>query len=234
MDDQRLEEIAKRHAYQIMDDLPEHATDDAYSEMQASVSAAIREALSSKEEELRNQSGPRFPYTVRGWNGEPDVLFRDVEGVIAHAEHLGRVCSERWEELRSLREERDEAMKILAGGGLYRADASGELHEVPTTLLDRARMVASSAETEADIVDDIRADRESAKARAESAEAELLRLHAKACSCICHEDGVAPILKFYADVNARAEAEMLNGKPVTGAHHRALEAEIIAYRQKVT
>lgn len=36
--------------------------------------------------------------------------------------------------------------------------------------------------------------------------------------------------RFYLAVNARAEAEMLAGKPVTGAHHRALEAEIAAYR----
>jgi hypothetical protein len=42
-----------------------------------------------------------------------------------------------------------------------------------------------------------------------------------------------PVEAFYVAVNARAEAEMLNGKPVTGAHHRALEAEILAYR-KVT
>lgn len=31
---------------------------------------------------------------------------------------------------------------------------------------------------------------------------------------------------FYDRVNARAEAEILSGKPVTGAHHRALEVEI--------
>lgn len=36
---------------------------------------------------------------------------------------------------------------------------------------------------------------------------------------------------FYAAVNARAEADMLNGKPVTGAHHRALEAEIAKHRE---
>ena len=35
---------------------------------------------------------------------------------------------------------------------------------------------------------------------------------------------------FYRRVNARAEADMLNGRPVTGAHHRALETEIAAYR----
>jgi hypothetical protein len=32
--------------------------------------------------------------------------------------------------------------------------------------------------------------------------------------------------KFYEAVNRRAEADMLAGRPITGAHHRALEAEI--------
>ena len=36
------------------------------------------------------------------------------------------------------------------------------------------------------------------------------------------------IRAFVARVNARAEADMLNGRPVTGAHHRALEAEVRA------
>lgn len=40
-----------------------------------------------------------------------------------------------------------------------------------------------------------------------------------------------PVRAFYARVNARAEADMLAGGPVTGAHHRALEAEIAAYRE---
>lgn len=31
---------------------------------------------------------------------------------------------------------------------------------------------------------------------------------------------------FYAAVNKRAEADIINGRPVTGAHHRALKAEI--------
>lgn len=33
---------------------------------------------------------------------------------------------------------------------------------------------------------------------------------------------------FAARVNARAEADMLAGRPVTGAHHRAIEAELAA------
>lgn len=33
------------------------------------------------------------------------------------------------------------------------------------------------------------------------------------------------ITQFVQRVNARAEAEMLTGKPMTGAHHRALEEE---------
>jgi len=36
---------------------------------------------------------------------------------------------------------------------------------------------------------------------------------------------------FYEAVNAAAEAEILNGKPVTGAHHRALE-RLIAERRR--
>jgi hypothetical protein len=39
-----------------------------------------------------------------------------------------------------------------------------------------------------------------------------------------------PVEAFYAKVNARAEASMLAGHTVTGAHHRSLEAEITAYR----
>lgn len=35
---------------------------------------------------------------------------------------------------------------------------------------------------------------------------------------------------FVARVNARAEAEMLSGKPITGAHHRALECELALLR----
>lgn len=38
---------------------------------------------------------------------------------------------------------------------------------------------------------------------------------------------------FYARVNARAEADILAGRPVTGAHHRALEAEIAMYRKEL-
>jgi hypothetical protein len=36
---------------------------------------------------------------------------------------------------------------------------------------------------------------------------------------------------FYAAVNGRAEADMLAGNPLTGAHCRALQAEIAAYRK---
>jgi hypothetical protein len=45
----------------------------------------------------------------------------------------------------------------------------------------------------------------------------------------------AEIETFYARVNARAEADMLNGGPLAGAHCRALQAEIAVYRnEKVT
>jgi hypothetical protein len=37
---------------------------------------------------------------------------------------------------------------------------------------------------------------------------------------------------FYERVNKRAEADILNGRPITGAHHRALEAEIAIYRTR--
>lgn len=39
-----------------------------------------------------------------------------------------------------------------------------------------------------------------------------------------------PVELFYLAVNARAEWDILAGGPVTGAHHRALEAEIAKYR----
>jgi hypothetical protein len=180
MDDQRLEEIAERHA-------------GGYAH-KAKIAAAIREALSSQEEELRKVATDRDVFEVEMRRVRP--MADAYEAVLRHCgienDVIGHVRRQE-EELRSLREERELAKDAIPAG----------------------------------VTDDY-------IKRAESAEAELLRLHAKACSCICHEDGVAPILKFYADVNARAEAEMLNGKPVTGAHHRALEAEIIAYRQKVT
>jgi hypothetical protein len=43
-----------------------------------------------------------------------------------------------------------------------------------------------------------------------------------------HEQDRPVIEAFVARVNARAEADMLTGNPVTGAHHRALEAELKA------
>lgn len=39
---------------------------------------------------------------------------------------------------------------------------------------------------------------------------------------------------FYAAVNARAEADILAGGPVTGAHHRSLEFEIARVRAAAT
>lgn len=42
------------------------------------------------------------------------------------------------------------------------------------------------------------------------------------------EPAYQPIVAFVARVNARAEADMLKGNPVTGAHHRAIEAELAA------
>jgi chromosome segregation ATPase len=179
---------------------------------------AIREALSSQEEELRKLTQDR------------DLLKLEYEGYIEReATHcpedvgfdefipvLRAKIATLEEELRSLREERDMERK-------KRVDAD--------RLNDEALVLAIN-------------QRNAAEDRAESAEAELQRLReenvrlrslqAKACSCVCHEDGVAAILKFYVDVNARAEAEMLNGKPVTGAHYRALEAEIVPYRQKAS
>lgn len=41
-----------------------------------------------------------------------------------------------------------------------------------------------------------------------------------------------PVEEFYRRVNERAEQDMLRGNPVTGAHHRALEAEIKAHRNQ--
>ena len=40
------------------------------------------------------------------------------------------------------------------------------------------------------------------------------------------EDRATIIRQFVAEVNAAAEADMLNGNPITGAHHRALEAAL--------
>jgi hypothetical protein len=40
-----------------------------------------------------------------------------------------------------------------------------------------------------------------------------------------------PVEAFYQRVNARAEADILNGNPITGAHHRALEHEIAEHRK---
>jgi hypothetical protein len=134
------------------------------------------------------------------------------------------------EELREVRKERDALnAQIRSVGIVPYLDRMKELAEARDSL--RLELYASEHNRIAGNAELIR--------RAESAEAELHRLReenvrlrslqAKACSCICHEDGVAAIVKFYTDVNARAEAEILNGKPVTGAHHRALEAEITAY-----
>lgn len=38
--------------------------------------------------------------------------------------------------------------------------------------------------------------------------------------------------EFVLAVNARAEADMLAGNPVTGAHHRAIESELAAIRER--
>jgi hypothetical protein len=37
---------------------------------------------------------------------------------------------------------------------------------------------------------------------------------------------------FHQAVNKRAESDMLAGNPVTGAHHRALEAEIAKWKSR--
>ena len=47
---------------------------------------------------------------------------------------------------------------------------------------------------------------------------------------LCAEVIRAAIVEFYEQVNARAEADMLAGNPITGAHHRALEAQIVIVR----
>lgn len=39
---------------------------------------------------------------------------------------------------------------------------------------------------------------------------------------------------FVGRVNARTEADMLAGRPITGAHHRALAAEVAALRRRST
>lgn len=44
--------------------------------------------------------------------------------------------------------------------------------------------------------------------------------------------GLAAALELFVDkVNARAEADMLRGNPIAGAHCRALQAEIAEYRK---
>ena len=48
------------------------------------------------------------------------------------------------------------------------------------------------------------------------------------CSCVPHlrRALAEAVPAFVARVNARAEADMLAGRPITGAHHRALVAEL--------
>lgn len=41
-----------------------------------------------------------------------------------------------------------------------------------------------------------------------------------------------PVEEFYQRVNLRAESTMLRDQKITGAHHRALEAEIALYRRR--
>ena len=45
-------------------------------------------------------------------------------------------------------------------------------------------------------------------------------------------DTTALIAAFVDRVNARAEADMLKGRPITGAHHRAITAELAAMNAK--
>jgi hypothetical protein len=50
---------------------------------------------------------------------------------------------------------------------------------------------------------------------------------------VSQERELRAVVAFYERVNARAEADMLNGNPITGAHHRALESEIALVREKL-
>lgn len=49
-------------------------------------------------------------------------------------------------------------------------------------------------------------------------------------SAFRNPQSIDPIEAFYQRVNARAEADILSGNPIPGAHHRALEIEIHLHR----
>jgi plasmid stability protein len=190
---------------QRLEEIVKAAFHGLFEDAEDGVRAIVREALSSQEEELRKLRLDRDTYKLEfeSYIERECACCPEDVGFDEFIKALQAKIGRQEEELRSLREERDDLLYVKA--------ATAHARDLNQT---RAR---------------------EAEARAESAEAEVKRLsalQAKACSCICHEDGVAPILKFYADVNARAEADMLAGRPTTGAHHRALEAEIAAYRQE--
>jgi hypothetical protein len=93
-------------------------------------------AASSETQEERSAPS-RLPYTIRGANGSPDVLCRDVGGVIKEAEHLGAVCEAHWSELVQLREELGETNEALdacqsQAGGRERAAFEAGWRALPT------------------------------------------------------------------------------------------------------
>lgn len=170
MDERRLEEIVKKHQRTFV---------EGYY-LRAAIREAIREAISSQEEErVEALVDERKRLVMKHLRHEahklPAGTFRD--DVFAHLR--GWLAQE--EALRSLREERD-SLEARHFAAELRYAGSQELLK--------------------------------------GAQVELQRLR----------EAPDPVEAFYAAVNKRAEADMLEGKPVTGAHHRSLEAEIAAYR----
>lgn len=208
MDDQRLEEIARRQLQQSTY-WGRMSSSRFHEEAVKLAGVTCREALSAQEEELaafrRNDAVIRSEY---GWKRDGRELPELIE-----------------EELRSLREERDSLRLSLL--------------EVNATHLEQ-RQRANAAEAELlRLRDRIGSDQGwSCVECGTFTPGTSIELESAVCRCgvgkgrwgACMRPVPDPVEAFYVKVNARAEADMLKGNPIQGAHHRALEAEIEAYR----
>ena len=110
-----------------------------------------------------------------------------------------------------------------------------------TALVESQRMVAQLHEINAEVMAELEAERDALRAQLDKG-LRLLATRVEAARLdeamvrveVLEAELAGAIPAFVARVNARAEADMLAGRPITGAHHRALEAEGVAMRVKIT
>lgn len=227
MDEQRLEEIARKAKGQIQAALPlfECSSPLAYLNIMASVleavKVAIREALASPSGVCDECGNPLVPSEATWYHRECDLKRDEAKE----------------EQLRSLREERDAARTERDAEHAWACAASLEERTL------RARAESAEAELQR-LREGMRrlgsgeafTDAMSLNASDPRARAIARELTARmnfACAALASLEPLPdPVEAFVLRVNARAEAEMLKTHKLEGAHKRALDAEHAAYRVK--